>query len=42
VTHLTIFLDLGGVIMDKRQQAKQWQSLIGTYFAPRLEPVVNF
>jgi FMN phosphatase YigB (HAD superfamily) len=36
VTQLTIFLDLGGVITDKRQQAEQWQSLIGAYFAPRL------
>jgi len=36
VTQLSIFLDLGGVITDKRQQAEQWQSLIGAYFAPRL------
>lgn len=36
MTQLTIFLDLGGVITDKRQQAEQWQSLIGAYFAPRL------
>ena len=36
MTQLTIFLDLGGVITDKRQQAEQWQSLVGAYFAPRL------
>ena len=36
MTRLTIFLDLGGVITDKRQQAEQWQSLMGAYFAPRL------
>lgn len=36
MTQLTILLDLGGVITDKRQQAEQWQSLIGAYFAPRL------
>jgi phosphoglycolate phosphatase-like HAD superfamily hydrolase len=36
VTQLTILLDLGGVITDKRQQAEQWRSLVGAYFAPRL------
>ncbi len=36
MTRLTIFLDLGGVIMEKRQQAEQWACLIGTYFSPRL------
>jgi hypothetical protein len=34
VARLTILLDLGGVIMDKRQQTEQWHSLIGEYFAP--------
>ncbi len=34
MARLTILLDLGGVIMDKRQQTEQWQSLIGEYFAP--------
>jgi HAD superfamily hydrolase (TIGR01509 family) len=33
VTRLTILLDLGGIIMDKRQQTEQWQYLIGEYFA---------
>lgn len=36
MTRLTIFLDLGGVITEKHQQAEQWACLIGTYFAPRL------
>lgn len=34
VRPLTVLLDLGGVITDKRQQAEQWQSLVGVYFAP--------
>jgi len=34
VTRLTILLDLGGIITDKRQRTHQWHSLIGEYFAP--------
>lgn len=31
---LTILLDVGGIIMDKRQRTEQWHSLTGDYFAP--------
>ena len=34
MTRLTILLDLGGTVTDKRQQTEQWHSLIGEYFAP--------
>jgi hypothetical protein len=33
VRRLTILLDLGGIITDKRQRTKQWHYLIGDYFA---------
>jgi HAD superfamily hydrolase (TIGR01509 family) len=34
LTRLTILLDVGGIITDKRQRTKQWHYLIGDYFAP--------
>lgn len=32
MTQLTVFLDIGGVINDKDQQATQWQHLVGDCF----------
>lgn len=32
MTQLTVFLDVGGVINDKDQQATQWQRLVGSSF----------
>jgi HAD superfamily hydrolase (TIGR01509 family) len=34
VMRLTILLDVGGIITDKRQRTEQWHFLIGDYFAP--------
>ncbi|GAC1350215.1 MAG: hypothetical protein NVSMB27_30600 [Ktedonobacteraceae bacterium] len=36
VSQLTILLDVGGIINDKRQQTDQWQQLVGGCFAPLL------
>src|SRR5712671_6218741 len=36
VSQLTILLDVGGIINDKRQQTAQRQRLVGGYFAPLL------
>jgi HAD superfamily hydrolase (TIGR01509 family) len=33
VSQLVVFLDLGGVIVDKEQQSAQFQRLVGDYFA---------
>jgi hypothetical protein len=29
MTSLTVFLDLGGIIIDKEQKRAQWQALVG-------------
>jgi len=36
MTHLTVFLDVGGVINDKDQQITQWQRLVGPCFVSLL------
>src|SRR5581483_10036319 len=36
MSSLSVFLDLGGVIIDKDQQIAQWQSLVGGCFAELL------